>query len=215
MTNDEAEGPVEIGGVQLHQVRGKAKDLTSRSETTSVTKGKTKSRSRKGFFGDVVTTHESPVTTTTTDTIRDFWVVGDGGAETHVETKEAIEVRNGHSVLVLMHKGLPAILVNCDTMKWWYLSGVADKIMSDEFGSFGRVSLGGLAGSTFGVLFFLGGASDIPSSIAAIVFGMLGVACAFGGPVRFFLHWRAKKRFGAFHDAFISWAEAELHSGSG
>lgn len=212
MTDHEAEGLVEIGGVQLRWVRGKVKDLTSRSETTSVTKGKTKSRSRKGFFGDVVTTHESPVTTTTTDTVRDFWVVGNEGAETHVETKESVEVRNGHSVLVLMYKGLPAMLVNCDIMKWWYMPEVVDTIMSSEFGSFGRVSLGGLAGSTFGVLFFLGGASDIPSSIAAFVFGLLGVACALGGPVRFFLHRRAKQRFSAFHELLTNWVEAKLVS---
>ena len=201
MADFDSQHPIVIEGVKLTKVVGTVKAVTSRVETRFV--GTTKSRSRKTIFGEVITEHGRP--TTTTDTVRDFWVVSsDDGAETHIETKAPVDVREGHTVLLLRYNDLPAILVSEEMGRWWFLPEVEEALASG-FGSHGRVSWKMLLVIfPIGLYFSLLAIAGYWDRGWPLLAGLLGVLTSIGivyaGPIRLVLHLRAKRRFSRFLD---------------
>lgn len=196
MADHDSQEPIVIEGVTLTKVLGTVKAVTSRSEMRTVGTDRPKSRSRTTVFGNVVTEHELP--TTVTDTVRDFWVVSSkDGTEKHVETIAAVDVRDDHTVVLLLYNDSPTALANRDIGRWWALPEVNEALAS-KFGSHGKVSwkllLIGLPVGLFIGLLLL----PLDSPLLVALGLLIAVGSVYAGPIRLVLYMRAKQRYSRF-----------------
>lgn len=205
MMQESEGGTTVVEGVPLHKYVGRVSEPTVREEVRTVNAGKGKAKvrtySRQSLVGvltgtpDAVTTGTIDVADVRSETVREFWVVGDDGQDRHVVTKAAVTVGEGHPVTLLIYNDRPAVLLNANIGQWWPLPEAEEALLS-RLGSLGRVSGGRLIGLTIGAIFAFGLSTDSTVGIWwTLLLVLVGLSCVLFGPFFFVRHSRARRRY--------------------